>query len=230
MTATPTLADVVAALERRYPLGGAESWDAVGLVVGDPAQPVRRVLFAVDPVAVVADEAVAWGADLLVTHHPLFLRAVHSVAATTFKGAVAHTLVRGGVGLWAGHTNADAAAGYAYNPEALAEKVYGGRADLGNETPGDGWRYIGRGPIQISGRANYAAAEDGTGLPLLERPDLAETPSGGALVAGWFWRAHGLNELADADDAAAITKRINGGFVGLADRERQVARAKLIFR
>lgn len=126
MTATPTLADVVAALERRYPLGGAESWDAVGLVVGDPAQPVRRVLFAVDPVAVVADEAVAWGADLLVTHHPLFLRAVHSVAATTFKGAVAHTLVRGGVGLWAGHTNADAAAGGV--AEALAEAI--GLVDL----------------------------------------------------------------------------------------------------
>ena len=77
MTTTPTLADVVAALERRYPLRTAESWDAVGLVAGDPAQPVRRVLFAVDPVAAVADEAVAWGADLLVTHHPLFLRAVH---------------------------------------------------------------------------------------------------------------------------------------------------------
>jgi len=126
VTATPTLADVVAALERRYPLRGAESWDAVGLVVGDPAQPVRRVLFAVDPVAAVADEALAWGADLLVTHHPLFLRAVHSVAATTFKGAVAHGLVRGGVALWAGHTNADAAAGGV--AEALAEAI--GLVDL----------------------------------------------------------------------------------------------------
>ena len=126
MTATPTLADVVAALERRYPLQGAESWDAVGLVVGDPAQPVRRVMFAVDPVAAVADEALAWGADLLVTHHPLFLRAVHGVAATTFKGAVAHGLVRGGVALWAGHTNADAAAGGV--AEALAEAI--GLVDL----------------------------------------------------------------------------------------------------
>jgi dinuclear metal center YbgI/SA1388 family protein len=126
VTATPTLADVVAALERRYPLQAAESWDAVGLVTGDPAQPVRRVLFAVDPVAAVADEALAWGADLLVTHHPLFLRAVHSFAATTFKGAVAHGLVRGGVALWAGHTNADAAAGGV--AEALAEAI--GLVDL----------------------------------------------------------------------------------------------------
>lgn len=121
MTETPTLADVVAALERRYPLGAAESWDAVGLTAGDPAQPVRRVLFAVDPVAVVADEAAAWGADLLVTHHPLFLRAVHGVPATTFKGAVLHRLVRAGIALWIGHTNADAAAGGV--AQALAEAI-----------------------------------------------------------------------------------------------------------
>lgn len=124
----------------------------------------------------------------------------------------------------------DSTAGFAYNPEALAEKVYGGRADLGNETAGDGARYIGRGPLQITGRANYAAAEDGTGLPLLERPDLAETPTGGSQVAGWFWQAHGLNELADQDDIGGITKRINGGFIGLPERERQVSRAKMIFR
>ena len=105
------LADVVRWLERRYPPRTAESWDAVGLVAGDPAQPVRRVLLAVDPVAAVADEALAWGADLLVTHHPLLLRPVHSVAATTFKGALLHRLVRGGVGLYAAHTNADAATG-----------------------------------------------------------------------------------------------------------------------
>jgi dinuclear metal center YbgI/SA1388 family protein len=126
MTAVPNLADVVAALERRYPLHTAESWDAVGLVVGDPARPVRRVLFAVDPVAAVADEAIAWGADLLVTHHPLFLRAVHGMAATSFKGAVAHGLIRGGVALWAGHTNADAAHGGV--AQALAEVI--GLVDL----------------------------------------------------------------------------------------------------
>ena len=126
MTSAPALADVVAALERRYPLAAAEAWDAVGLVAGDPARPVRRVLFAVDPVAAVADEAVVWGADLLVTHHPLFLRAVHGVAATTFKGAVLHGLVRGGVALWTGHTNADAAAGGV--AEALAEAI--GLVDL----------------------------------------------------------------------------------------------------
>ncbi|WP_246117401.1 Nif3-like dinuclear metal center hexameric protein [Cellulomonas composti] len=105
----PRLADVVRILENRYPPGSAESWDAVGLVAGDPQAPVHRVLFAVDPVADVVDEALAWDADLVVTHHPLLLRGVHSVAATTFKGALVHRLVRAGCGLFAAHTNADAA-------------------------------------------------------------------------------------------------------------------------
>jgi dinuclear metal center YbgI/SA1388 family protein len=118
---TPTLADVVAALERRYPPRTAEPWDAVGLVAGDPGQPVRHVLFAVDPTAAVVDEAIAWGADLLVTHHPLLLRPVHGVAATTFKGAVLHRLIRAGVALHVAHTNADAADGGV--ADVLAEAV-----------------------------------------------------------------------------------------------------------
>ena len=120
MTAA-TLADVVRLLERRYPPSTAESWDAVGLVTGDPAQTVARVLFAVDPVAAVVDEAAAWGADLVVTHHPLLLKPVHSIAATTFKGALLHRLVLGGIGLYTAHTNADAAAGGV--ADALAEAL-----------------------------------------------------------------------------------------------------------
>jgi dinuclear metal center YbgI/SA1388 family protein len=110
----------------RYPPRTAQPWDAVGLVAGDPAQPVRRVMFAVDPVAAVSDEAIAWGADLLVTHHPLFLRPVSGFAATTFKGAVLHRLVRAGVALWTGHTNADVASGGV--TDALAEAI--GLVDL----------------------------------------------------------------------------------------------------
>jgi dinuclear metal center YbgI/SA1388 family protein len=109
VTAHPTLADVVGALEELYPPSTAEGWDAVGLVTGDPAQPVRKILFAVDPVETVAAEAIEWGADLIVTHHPLFLRPVHSFAATTFKGALVHRLARAGVALHVAHTNADAA-------------------------------------------------------------------------------------------------------------------------
>lgn len=105
----PLLGQVVAALGELYPPVWAEDWDAVGLVCGDPAATVRRVLFAVDPVEVVATEAVEWGADLIVTHHPLFLRGVHSVAATSPKGRLVHRLIRAGVGLFAAHTNADVA-------------------------------------------------------------------------------------------------------------------------
>ncbi|MEV0890182.1 Nif3-like dinuclear metal center hexameric protein [Promicromonospora sp. NPDC050262] len=107
--APPTLAQVVAALDGLYPPSTAEGWDAVGLVVGVPAAPVRKVLFAVDPVSAVVDQALDWGADLLVTHHPLFLRGVSSVAATTFKGSVVHRLLTGGCALHVAHTNADAA-------------------------------------------------------------------------------------------------------------------------
>lgn len=107
--ATPTLAQVVESLERRYPPRIAEDWDVVGLVCGDPAQPVRKVLFALDATAAVVDEALEWGADLVVTHHPLLFRPVTSVAATTFKGALVHRLVRGGCALFAAHTNADGA-------------------------------------------------------------------------------------------------------------------------
>ncbi len=103
------LAEVVAALEFAYPPALAESWDAVGLVCGDPEAQVRRVRFAVDPVDAVVDEALAEGADLLVTHHPLYLRGTSSVAATTPKGRVVHDLVRGGCALFVAHTNADSA-------------------------------------------------------------------------------------------------------------------------
>jgi dinuclear metal center YbgI/SA1388 family protein len=97
----------------------AESWDAPGTVCGDPAAPVRKVMFAVDPVAQTVDEALDWGADLMFTHHPLFLRPVHSVAATTYKGALVHRLVSGGCALHAAHTNVDAAPGGV--PDALAD-------------------------------------------------------------------------------------------------------------
>ncbi|KRF28721.1 Nif3-like dinuclear metal center hexameric protein [Nocardioides sp. Soil805] len=105
----PTLAEVVDLLHGWYPPDTADSWDAVGLVAGDPADVVRRVLFAVDPSPEVALEAVEWGADLLVTHHPLFLSGVHGVAATTPKGRTLHTLLTGGCALLGAHTNADQA-------------------------------------------------------------------------------------------------------------------------
>jgi dinuclear metal center YbgI/SA1388 family protein len=102
---------VLAVLGRRFPSALAEDWDRVGLVCGDPQAAVDRIWFAVDPTLAVAEEAVAGAASLLVTHHPLLLRGVHTVAATTGKGRVIHRLISGGCGLFTMHTNADAAAG-----------------------------------------------------------------------------------------------------------------------
>lgn len=98
---------VVAAMESMYPPGLAADWDAIGLAVGDPDAPVRRILFALDPVMSTVDEAIDLGADLVITHHPLLLHPVHSVATSTAKGAVIHRLITHGIALFTAHTNAD---------------------------------------------------------------------------------------------------------------------------
>jgi len=103
------LREVIAALDARYDPSLAEPWDAVGLVCGDPDEPVGRVLFAVDPVAAVVDEVIETGTDLLVTHHPLLLTPVHGVPADDPKGRLVHRLIRAGAGLFVAHTNADRA-------------------------------------------------------------------------------------------------------------------------
>jgi dinuclear metal center YbgI/SA1388 family protein len=108
----PTLSAVLAELDALWPRELAEPWDAVGPVCGEPDAEVRRVLFAVDPVGEVVDEAVRIGADLLVTHHPLYLRGTTTVAPTGpagFKGRAVHDLIRNGVALHVAHTNADRA-------------------------------------------------------------------------------------------------------------------------
>ncbi|MFJ1746509.1 Nif3-like dinuclear metal center hexameric protein [Streptomyces sp. NPDC088116] len=107
--AAPRLSDVLAALDALWPPERAEQWDAVGTVCGDPEAPVTRVLFAVDPVQEIADEALRLGADLIVTHHPLYLRGTTTVAASTFKGRVVHTLIKNDIALHVAHTNADTA-------------------------------------------------------------------------------------------------------------------------
>ena len=101
--------DVVAAMEVRYRPAWAEDWDAVGLVCGDPSVAVTKIHFAVDATPAVVDEAIASGAQMLITHHPLLFDPVQSVAATTTKGAIIHRLISNGVALFAAHTNADRA-------------------------------------------------------------------------------------------------------------------------
>ncbi len=105
----PTVADVLAALDARYPPSTAADWDAVGLVCGDPGDRVTAVRFAVDPVLAVVEQAIADGVDLLVTHHPLLLHPVTGVPTTDPRGLVVSRLLRAGVGLVVAHTNADVA-------------------------------------------------------------------------------------------------------------------------
>src|SRR3954464_11272555 len=121
------LGEVIETLERQYEPSWAEPGDAGGLVCGGPDTGVGRVHFAVDPVAVVADEAIAAGAQLLVTHHPLYLRGTTSVAATDAKGRLVHRLISSGVALYVAHTTAAVAAPGVSDALAAAVGVHDGQ-------------------------------------------------------------------------------------------------------
>lgn len=118
---TLTLGEVADWMDEQYPPELQEDWDRVGLICGDRGDPVTKVLLAVDPTETVVDEALEWGAQLVITHHPLFLRGTSFVSTDTAKGRVVHRLIRAHAGLLNAHTNADAAAGGV--AEALAEAV-----------------------------------------------------------------------------------------------------------
>jgi putative chitinase len=113
-----------------------------------------------------------------------------------------------------------------YFEEIASGAAYEGQRDLGNTQPGDGVRYKGRGPIQLTGRSNYRAAGRALGLDLEGNPKLAAEPNVGFRTAGWFWNSRDLSPLADAGNFREITGRINGGFNGEAVRERYYATAK----
>lgn len=113
-------------------------------------------------------------------------------------------------------------------PENIANRVYANRNGNGDEASGDGFRFCGRGMIQITGRANYTKASQAlyAGPLLATSPELVEQPFDAALTAAWFWGANNLNALADADDLEAITRKVNGGLNGLEDRRQWLDRAK----
>jgi putative chitinase len=119
-------------------------------------------------------------------------------------------------------------ADYARRPEKIASRVYGSRMGNGAEASGDGWRFRGRGPIQLTGRDNYTAcSRDLFGdLRLIENPDLVSSDKKTSLMtAAWFWKRNNINALADAGDIVAMTRRINGGTIGLEDRKKHYVHA-----
>ena len=116
-----------------------------------------------------------------------------------------------------------------YTKELASGKAYEGRKDLGNTQKGDGVKYKGRGLIQITGRANYAAYAKYCGFDVVAKPELLEQPVGAVKSAMWYWQTRGLNAWADKDDVLTITKRINGGTNGLTSRKAYLARAKAVF-
>ncbi|MDR2381463.1 MAG: Nif3-like dinuclear metal center hexameric protein, partial [Bifidobacteriaceae bacterium] len=193
-----TLADAVRVLDSFYPPAFKEDWDRVGLVCGDPDAPVTRVVFAVDPTLRAVDQAIGWGADLMVVHHPLLLRPVSSVAATSFKGAIVHRLIRAGCALYTAHTNADAAVGGV--ADALARDLR--LTEVKPLVPRDGDASVGIGRVGLT-------AEAVTLRELAQR--LADT-----LPASW----HGVRIAGDLDALVQVVAVVGGAGDSLFDAVR----------
>lgn len=117
---------------------------------------------------------------------------------------------------------------FRYREEIASGAAYEGRRDLGNTRVGDGKRFKGRTYIQITGRANYANISNALRVNFLEHPARLAQPRYAALGAAWWWKTHGCNQLADTKDFVAVTRRINGGTNGLADRQKYYRRARLV--
>ena len=115
---------------------------------------------------------------------------------------------------------------YARQPEKIANRVYANRMGNGNEDSGEGWKYRGRGFIQITGKENYHRLSNDTDIDFLHNPDLLLEEPNAMISALWFWKIKGLNKFADADDILTITKRINGGTNGLAHRKELLEKYK----
>lgn len=175
----PTLRELQAVIEDLWPAAGAESWDAVGLVAGDPDATVEHVHLAVDAVPATARETVELGAGLLLTHHPLLLRGVTTIAESTYKGSVLATLVRGDSALVAAHTNADVVT--TGTSAVLADRI--GLTDQRPLDPGSG---SGSDPATGIGRVGVLA--EGTTLGALARKlvDLLPPTATGVRVSGDF--------------------------------------------
>lgn len=117
---------------------------------------------------------------------------------------------------------------FKYTREIASGAAYEGRRDLGNIHPGDGRKFRGRGLIQLTGRANYERASKALGVDFLSNPELLEQPKYAVKVSCWWWAEHGVNEIADTGDFRAVTRKVNGGYNGMADRNAWYVLAKRV--
>jgi putative chitinase len=131
--------------------------------------------------------------------------------------------------VWPKRFDADTAASYARQPERIANRAYAGRIGNGDEASGDGWRYRGRGFIQLTGRKNYAAFGKAIGEDVVSNPDLVAEPRLAALSAAWYWSSRNLNKLADTPGVEDETRVVNGGTLGLEEREKLFKAALAVF-
>jgi len=137
----------------------------------------------------------------------------------------AESLVR----VWPRYFNAGNAAQYAHNQEKIANRAYAGRMGNGPEESGDGWKFCGRGLIQLTGRSNYQAFADSLQISIDDASEYLKTFEGCVQSACWFWEANNLNQFADSGDITTMTKRINGGTLGLDDRIKHYQHALQVF-
>ena len=132
--------------------------------------------------------------------------------------------------VWPSHFNEENCYEFSGNPEAIANFAYAGRMGNGDEASGDGWNYCGRGLIQITGKANYGAFAQSIDTPVDQIPEFLGTFEGAVQSACWFWESNNLNALADKGDVLGITKKVNGGTLGLEERQQHTAQAHQVLQ
>jgi putative chitinase len=119
----------------------------------------------------------------------------------------------------------ETAAAYERQPQRIANRIYGNRMGNRDEASGDGFRFRGSGFLQLTGMNNFYHAGQALGVDFIMQPELVRTPMYAAQTAGWFWQTHRLNQYADSGDILTMTKRINGGTIGLEDRKKHIEHA-----
>lgn len=166
------------------------------------------------------------------------LRAAHFIAQIAHESAGFRRTVenlnysaKGLLSTWPSRFDAASALAYERDPQRIANKVYAGRFGNGDEASGDGWRFRGRGLIQLTFRDNYRTASQAVfgDERLLDTPENAAAPQAMSKIAAWWWSSHRLNELADAGDIVGVTRTINGGLNGLEDRRQWLGKALAAF-